>query len=197
MAPPAWRVDRFDEPLLADFFDRPTLVVARALLGTRIVHRTPRGDLAARIVETEAYGPRDPASHTFRGQTPRNRAMFGPPGTLYVYRIHQVHCANVVTRPGQAVLIRAAAGLSPGLLGASGPGRLCRALGLDLTHDGYPLDRGELRILPRSSSPGPVIRAPRIGISKAADRLWRFALRDDRAVSAPRPWRRATSASPS
>ncbi len=196
-APALWRIDGFDEPLASGFFDRGTVTVARALLGTRIVHRTPAGDRAARIVETEAYVAGDPANHAYAGPTPRNRSMFGRPGTLYVYRIHQVHCANAVTRPGEAVLIRAAAGVSPGLPNASGPGRLCRALELDRRHDGYALDRDLVRFLPRTGPVGPVVRARRVGISRAVERPLRFALRDDRAVSAPRPWRRVTSASPS
>lgn len=192
-----WRIDEFDAPVPMEFFDRATVAVARGLLGTRIVHRTRAGDRAARIVETEAYVTGDAASHAFRGPTERNRSMFGPPGTLYVYRIHQVHCANVVTRPGEAVLLRAAAGVSPDLPDASGPGRLCRAMTLDLTHDGVRLNGPEVRVLPRTGPIGPVVRGPRVGISKAVDRPLRFALRDDRAVSAPRPWRRPTSASPS
>ena len=91
----------------AAFFDRPTRRVARELLGAVFRTRGPGGVRAVRLVEVEAYVARDPANHAFGGPTRRNRSMFGPPGTLYVYRIHRVVCANVVTRPGQAVLIRA------------------------------------------------------------------------------------------
>jgi DNA-3-methyladenine glycosylase len=192
-----WRSDRFEAPVPRAFFERPTTVVARALLGTEIVHRTADGDLAARIVETEAYVARDPANHADRGRTERNRSMFESPGTLYVYRIHQVYCANAVTRPGQAVLLRAGAAVSPGLANCSGPGRLCRSLGLDRSNDGISLGRSEVRILPRLGRTGPVVRSTRIGLSKAVDRPLRFALRDDRAVSAPRPWRTISGASPS
>jgi DNA-3-methyladenine glycosylase len=117
--------------------------------------------------------------------------MFEAPGTLYVYRIHQVHCANAVTRPGEAVLLRAAAPISPGLANATGPGRLCRAFDLGMAEDGISLIDGPVRLLARVGPVGPVVRAPRVGISKAIERPLRFALRDDRAVSAPRPWRRA------
>ncbi|EQD50778.1 Methylpurine-DNA glycosylase (MPG), partial [mine drainage metagenome] len=82
-------------------FDRPTTAVARDLLGTVVRTYGPDGVRAVRLVEVEAYVGHDPASHAFRGPTRRNRSMFGPPGTLYVYRIHRVVCANVVTRRGR------------------------------------------------------------------------------------------------
>ena len=84
-----------------------------------------------RIVECEAYESGDPASHAFLGPTLRNRSMFAPPGTLYVFSIHRVYCANVVGRAGEAALLRAGEPLTPGLPSPSGPGRLCRALGID------------------------------------------------------------------
>ena len=140
-----------------------------------------------RIVETESYGPDDPANHAFRGPTRRNASMFLRPGTLYVYRLHQVCCANVVTRPGEAVLLRAAEPLSGDLASARGPGRLCRAFGLDLGLDGSDLCLGPLRLLPRSVPVGRILRGPRVGISKARDRPWRFAVARSREVSLPRP----------
>ena len=177
--------------LRREFFDRPTVTVARALLGCAIGRTMPEGPRFGRIVETEAYVARDPANHAFRGPTDRNRSMFSRPGTLYVYRIHQVHCANAVTRPGEAVLFRALSPLSPGLPDARGPGRLCRALGLTRSEDGSDLVEGPVRVYPRSGPPGPIVRAVRVGIRRAADRPLRFALLRNPYVSSPRPWGRA------
>ncbi|MCI4355246.1 MAG: DNA-3-methyladenine glycosylase [Thermoplasmata archaeon] len=175
------------------FYDRPTATVARALLGCSLARVGPEGILMGRIVETEAYGSNDPASHAFRGPTKRNRSMFGDPGTLYVYRIHQVHCANAVTRRGQAVLLRALEPVSPELPDASGPGRLCRALGLTIRDDGSDLIEGRVRIYPRGGSPGPIVRSPRIGIRRAVDRPMRFSLAGNPFVSSPRPRARGRS----
>jgi DNA-3-methyladenine glycosylase len=157
------------------------------------VHRTDDGDRVGRIVETEAYGADDPANHAFRGPTRRNRSMFQGPGTLYLYRIHQVYCANAVTRPGEAVLLRAAAPLSDGLGSARGPGRLCRAFGLDLEVDGSDLRTGPVRLLPTTDPAPRIVRGPRVGISKANERPWRFAIAGAPEVSLPRlsPRRRA------
>jgi DNA-3-methyladenine glycosylase len=181
-----YRIRGWERPLPPDWFHRPTTTVARDLLGCRFVHRTSHGDLAGTIVETEAYVGHDPASHTFRGRTLRNRSMFGPPGTLYVYRIHQVHCANVVTRLGQAVLLRALAPLSPGLGDASGPGRLCRALAIGREQDGLLVGASPVRVLPGSHPPF-VVRSPRVGISRAAERPLRFTWPGHPFVSRPRP----------
>ncbi len=177
------------------FFDRPTRRVARALLGATL----RVGDRAVRIVETEAYVARDPASHTYRGPTERNRSMFGPPGTLYVYRIHQVVCANLVTRRGEAVLLRAGEPRTEGLANPSGPGRLCRALGLVRADDGVSVvSDPRIRLEARSRVPRTILVGPRVGIRRAVDRPLRFALADNPWVSRPRPERaRSTSASPS
>jgi len=180
----------FGRPLPRSFYDRPTAVVARALLGCRFVRAEAGGVRAGRIVETEAYVADDPANHAFRGPTDRNRSMFARPGTLYVYRIHQVHCANAVTRPGQAVLIRALEPLSPGLSDARGPGRLCRALGLSRKEDGGDLVEGAVRIYPSVARVGPVVRSPRVGIRQAAERPLRFSILGNPFVSSPRPWGR-------
>jgi DNA-3-methyladenine glycosylase len=177
------------------FFDRPTVRVARALLGTVVTVREGRRARSVRLVETEAYVANDPANHAYRGPTPRNRSMFGPPGTLYVYRIHQVVCANLVTRPGQAVLLRAGAHGTDGLPNASGPGRLCRALGVRLADDGRDVTRGRrIQVRGRPGRPGRIVAGPRVGIRRAAERPLRFALRGERAVSMPRPPRWAFSA---
>jgi len=175
-------------PVGRRFFRRPTVEVARDLLGARLRVDGPAGHVEARLVETEAYLTDDPASHAFRGPTRRNRSMFGPPGTLYVFRIHQVVCANLVTRPGEAVLLRAGVveGMPPGH--ARGPGRLARALGLTIADDGQGAVTGpRVRVLAR---PGPrplTDVGPRVGIRRAAERPLRFAIRDEPAVSRPRP----------
>lgn len=166
--------------------------------------------LAGRIVETEAYGGSDdPASHAHRGRTPRNGAMFERAGALYVYRSYGIHwCANVAAGPageGTAVLFRA---IEP-LVGidaqrerrpkarrdsdlGSGPGKLCAALGLDGADDGRRLDAappGELTRVVRVTAgeePERLVRGPRVGISKAVDRPWRFAIAGNPHVSSPR-----------
>jgi len=170
-------------PAPVAFFDRPTARVARALLGARLVADRPRR--VARIVETEAYVRGDAASHAYRGPTPRNRAMFGPPGRWYVYRIHQVHCVNVVTRPGEAVLLRAAEALEGPLGNLSGPGRLCREFGIDRRLDGRAVGRGPVRLRVGPPAPEPVRTGPRVGISQARELPLRFYLEGVRAVSRP------------
>jgi DNA-3-methyladenine glycosylase len=173
-----------------DFFARPTVTVARDLVGFHLVRMVDFQLLVGVIVETEAYTPDDPASHSYRGMTARNRSMFGPPGHLYVYRIYGVHfCANVVTEAegtGAAVLLRAVVprvgleemarrrGRATNL--ADGPGKLCQAFGIDRSHDGIDLiDRASPIWLDGRSRPKPsVIATPRIGITKAVERPWRF-----------------------
>jgi DNA-3-methyladenine glycosylase len=170
------------------FFDRPTARVARELLGAVLSVRSRGATRSVRLVETEAYVRGDPASHAYRGPTPRNRAMFGPPGTLYVYRIHQVVCANLVTRPGEAVLLRAGVLDAPKAGVASGPGRLCRALGITLADDGQDATHGgRLAVAGRVGQGPPTAVGPRIGLRRAVDRPLRFAIRGEREVSRPRP----------
>lgn len=186
------RPPRFGRLLPAGWFRRPTVVVARDLLGRAITREAPSGISAARVVETEAYVQNDPANHAFRGRTDRNRSMFSRPGTLYVYQIHQVFCANVVTRPGQAVLLRAAEALTPGLPNLSGPGRLCRALGLTREQDGWDLTTSSVRLREGSTAIERILVGTRVGIHRAADRPLRFALQGNSEVSSPRPagWKR-------
>ena len=163
-------------------------MVARALLGDWLVGRTPDGWRAGRIVETEAYVANDPSSHAFRGPTARNRSMFTVPGTWYVYRIHQVHCANLTTRPGQAVLLRAVEPLTENLGDPRGPGRLCRAFGLTRADDGSSaIDGPRLRVVPGPSVREAIVSGPRVGIRLARTRRLRFALKGNRWVSYPRP----------
>lgn len=169
------------------FFDRPTVRVARELLGATL----RVGDRAVRVVETEAYVAKDPANHAYRGRTARNRSMFERPGTLYVYRIHQVFCANLVTRPAEAVLLRAGEPITEGLANPSGPGRLCRSLGLTLSDDGrwVPSDRRVRVWAPRSTSFS-IVSGRRVGLRRAVRRQLRFAIADNPWVSSPRIGRR-------
>jgi len=169
---------------------RPPAQAARFLLG-QILVRGGRRPLAARIVETEAYlGQGDPAAHSFRGPTPRTRPLWGPPGTVYVYFIYGMHhCLNVAVdragRPG-CVLIRSAEPLrahGPGAL--TGPGRLCRTLGLDVRHSGTDLFAAPSPLhLREGPPPRRVAVSPRVGIRQAAERPLRFYDADSPAVSA-------------
>ena len=175
------------------WFDRPSVTVAPALIGRHLVRRFPDGSLArVRIVETEAYRSDDPASHSFRGPTARNRTMFGPAGHLYVYLIYGMHhCLNVVTGGpdrASAVLLRAGEPLenlralqaNRGVMDESalcrGPGRLAQALGVDRTLDGIDLLASDvLWIEPGAAVPPARLDVtPRVGISVATDRPWRW-----------------------
>ena len=201
------------EALGRDWFARDTVSVARDLIGCALVVDGDDDDaVVARIVETEAYlGTADPASHAFRGPTPRARIMFGEPGHLYVYLSYGMHhCANVVTTPAGtagAVLLRAASltcgedvvrrrrGGTHGVDALlRGPGNLCRGLGIALADNGTDLCAAvtRVRVAARESDP-PVCVATRVGISAAAHEPLRFAWRDHPAVSAPLPWRRQPS----
>ncbi len=154
------------------------------------------------IVETEAYAPDDPASHSYKGRTLHNETMFGPPGRLYVYRSYGIHwCANIVCGDdgvGAAVLLRALEptsgidlmrtrrGLDDMGLLCSGPGRLTQALGLSGNHDGLALDGPPFEVIsPRGRAE--VVAGTRVGIARGVDRLWRYSLRGSSYVSRPRP----------
>lgn len=177
----------FARPWPHAFYGRATVTVARELLGGYVIHRTGSGFRVVRLVEVEAYVDDDPASHAFRGPTQRNRSMFLGPGTLYVFRIHQVYCANAVTLPGQAVLLRGAGPVVPMEENPSGPGRLARALDIRREHDGFDLASSEVRIVPGAPHGARVIAGPRVGIREAAERPLRFSLAGSRWVSSPRP----------
>ena len=168
---------------------QPPERAARFLLGQILVRRG-RHPVASRIVETEAYlGEGDPAAHSFRGPTPRTRPLWGPPGTVYVYFIYGMHhCLNVaVDREGApgCVLIRAAEPLGGARRRSlSGPGRLCRTLGLDRRDSGTDLFAPGSRLYLREGPPPPRIAvSTRVGIRRATDRPLRFYDADSRAVS--------------
>jgi len=181
--------------LTGEFFARTVHEVAPELVGATLLVNGAGGT----IVEVEAYDGDDPASHGFRGETPRNRAMFGPPGHAYVYRSYGIHwCLNLVCAEAgraEAVLVRA---LEPthGLdamrerrgaraddrLLCAGPGRLCQALGITGAHDGLPLDRAPFEL--RAAPPGvEVVRGPRIGLTRAVEEPWRYGLAGSRFLS--------------
>jgi DNA-3-methyladenine glycosylase len=188
-----------------DFFARGVLDVAPDLIGATMLFDGVGGI----IVEVEAYHHTDPAAHSFVGKTPRNAVMFGPPGYVYVYRSYGIHwCINFVCEAdgsASAVLIRALQpvagldamrarrGLDDERLLCSGPGRLCQALGISHAQNALPLDRPPFELHERT---GPVDLAvgPRIGLTKAVERPWRFGLARSPFVSKPF---RPTPAAPS
>ncbi len=198
--------------LSREFYLRDPAVVAWELLGKLLLRETSAGLCGGRIVEVEAYlSVRDPACHASRGQTRRNASMFGPPGRAYVYMIHSRWCLNAVTEPEgtpSAVLIRA---IEP-LVGIElmqqrrgtdimrdltrGPARLCQALAVDRTFDGWGLTTGqELWIGEDLSATGSKLRiakSGRIGLSSAQRRLLRFFVVDNRFVSGRTGRRRTT-----
>jgi DNA-3-methyladenine glycosylase len=193
------------QPLTQDFFARPVAEVAPDLIGCRLELDGAGGV----IVEVERYQEDDPASHSFRGPTPRAAVMFGPPGYLYVYRSHGIHwCMNLVCEPdgrGAAALVRALApttgvelmrerrgGVADRLL-CAGPGRLAQALGVDGRLNGSPVAAdlggarpGRVGVLARPA-PVTVLACPRIGISQAVERPWRFVLDGSPHLSRPVP----------
>jgi len=185
------------ERLPRGFYARPTLRVARDLLGKVLTLETSGSTKAARIVEVEAYlGGRDPASHAYRGLTPRTAPMFGPPGRSYVYFVYGMyHCLNVVTeRDGVAgaVLLRGAEPITgfddsgPRLL--AGPGKLARAFGLTTAHSDLDLLRSPLAIRDAPAiPPSQIVRSVRVGLSDHAttEKPWRLHVHGSAGVSRP------------
>jgi DNA-3-methyladenine glycosylase len=179
-----------------EFFARSVHDVAPELIGASLLCAGVGGT----IVEVEAYDHEDPAAHGFRGRTTRNEAMFGPPGHAYVYRSYGIHwCLNFVCEDvgvASAVLIRALEpvagvetmrarrGVADDRLLCSGPGRLCQALGIARAHDALPLDEPPFELRAREREPQ-VVRGPRVGITKAAEKPWRYALAGSRFLSRP------------
>lgn len=173
---------------LADLLAGDPVEVAPQLLGCLLTTRFEGEVTSVRLTEVEAYREDDPASHSYRGRTPRTETMFGRAGLLYVYRSYGIHwCANVVCGApgsGAAVLLRAGEpqegrtvmerrrGRADHL--SDGPGKLCSALGITGDHDGTDVLAGGPIQLEPGPAPAEVIATPRIGISKAVDRPWRF-----------------------
>ncbi|MEU6066248.1 MULTISPECIES: DNA-3-methyladenine glycosylase [Streptomyces] len=193
-------------PLHRTFFDRPVLEVAPDLLGRILVRHTPDGPIAVRLTEVEAYdGPNDPGSHAYRGRSPRNDVMFGPPGHVYVYFTYGMwHCMNLVCGPdgsASAVLLRAGEILEGAALArkrrlsarndkelAKGPARLATALDVDRALDGTDAcASGEtpLRMLTGTSVPPDQVRnGPRTGVAgDGGIHPWRFWVANDPTVS--------------
>jgi DNA-3-methyladenine glycosylase len=177
-----------------DFFARSVHVIAPELIGATLLFDGAGGV----IVEVEAYDHEDPAAHGFRGETPRNRSMFGPPGHAYVYRSYGIHwCLNFVCEDvgiANAVLIRALEpthdldrmrsrrGVENDRLLAAGPGRLTQALGITGDHDGLRLDRKPFDLRARETEPE-IVTGPRIGITKAVEKPWRYGVKGSRYLS--------------
>jgi len=191
------------------FYARPTLTVARELLGAMLVHESPQGVTAARIVEVEAYiGESDPGCHAASGPTARNQPLYEAPGHAYVYLNYGVHCLlNAVTEgPGRpaAVLLRAAEPLEGLTLMQArragrgrppadtalcrGPGNLARAFGITLDHNRASLHDGALRIHAAGRGRRAVRWTRRIGLSRGGEHYWRAVLADSRSLSGTRAW---------
>jgi DNA-3-methyladenine glycosylase len=187
--------------LTKSFYERDSLSVARDLIGCLFVYKHPEGELAVRLVETEAYrGAIDPGSHGYRGMTARTRTMYGPPGHLYVYFTYGMHwCSNVVCGPDgvcEAALLRAGepvkgielmrlnrGGVRKDNLLTSGPARLAQAFGLSKLHDGASLLRGGAFYCAEDAETarvraGHISQTRRIGLSAGrGDELpWRFVV---------------------
>ena len=179
-----------------EFFARSVHEVAPELIGVILLVDGVGGS----IVEAEAYDAADPAAHGFRGRTPRNASMFGPPGHAYVYRSYGIHwCLNFVCEAegsAAAVLIRALEplhgidtmrerrGLDDPRLLCAGPGRLCQALAITREHDGVALDQPPFQLRP-CEEPVEIAAGPRIGISVATLVPWRYAAAGSRYLSRP------------
>jgi DNA-3-methyladenine glycosylase len=181
-------------PLQHDFFARSVHEVAPDLIGVTLLVDGVGGP----IVEVEAYDQEDPASHGYRGPTPRTTSMFGPPGHAYVYRSYGIHwCLNFVCdvegraeaalirglRPVYGVdAMRERRGVDPERALCSGPGKLCQALGITGAQDGLALDVPPFELLAREETPA-IVTAPRIGITRATELSWRYLLAGSPFVS--------------
>jgi DNA-3-methyladenine glycosylase len=199
-----------EESELLRLLHHPATVVAPQLLGAVVRHSTPDGTVAVRLTEVEAYqGPADshtpdPGSHSYRGQTPRNAVMFGPPGHFYVYFTYGMHyCANIVCAPAgtsSGILLRAGEVIDGLQLArhrrpasrndhdlAQGPARLASALGMGREHNGAALHGGNFEVtLGRPLPTAAVLSGPRVGVSGAggsATYPWRFWIAGDPTVS--------------
>ncbi|MCS7264022.1 MAG: DNA-3-methyladenine glycosylase [Armatimonadetes bacterium] len=183
----------WDKVLWQDFYNREPVTVAKDLLGKVLVRETDEGITAGIIVETEAYlAQNDPANHAYCGKTNRNKSMFGPAGHAYVYRIHQVCCLNAVTEPENvpsAVLIRALMPLEGfslmwkrlgrnDPLPATGPGKLCKAMAIDLSLDGWDLTLGKQLWIsePKETVETDIKVTSRVGVTAAKELPLRFFL---------------------
>ena len=181
-------------PIGRSFFGRSVLEVAPDLIGATLLV----SGVGGRIVEVEAYHHTEPAAHSFHGPTARNAVMFGPPGYAYVYRSYGIHwCLNFVCEPkgsASAVLIRALEpltglaamrrrrGMADERLLCAGPGRVCEALAVTAAHNGLALSKSPFAIFARTQAPE-VVTGPRIGITKAAEKPWRYGERGSRFLS--------------
>ena len=187
-------VPKLGRPLKRSFFGRSVHEVAPDLIGATLLVNGVGGI----IVEVEAYHHTEPAAHSFRGPTPRNQVMFGPPGFAYVYRSYGIHwCVNFVCEKAgsaSAVLIRA---LQPthGIPAmrrrrhldderalCSGPGRLTQALGITIAHNGLALDAPPIALHARAEKPE-IVAGVRIGITKAVELPWRYGLKGSKFLS--------------
>jgi DNA-3-methyladenine glycosylase len=193
---PATVVPDLGKPLKRAFFGRSVHEVAPDLIGATFLVN----GIGGVIVEVEAYHHTDPAAHSFRGPTPRNLVMFGPPGFTYVYRSYGIHwCVNFVCEKegsASAVLIRALQpthgiaamrrrrGLPDERSLCSGPGKLCEALGITIAHSELPLDKPPIALHARIGKVE-VVTGLRIGITKAVELPWRYGLKGSRFLSKP------------
>jgi DNA-3-methyladenine glycosylase len=192
--PPAGR--DLGRPLKRAFFARSVHQVAPDLIGTTLLVNGVGGI----IVEVEAYHHTEPAAHSFRGPTPRNLVMFGPPGVAYIYRSYGIHwCVNFVCEKegsASAVLIRALQptdgipamrrrrGLHDERLLCSGPGKLTQALDITHRHNGLALDAPPFALLARTGKPE-IVAGVRIGLTKAVELPWRYGLKGSKFLSRP------------
>jgi DNA-3-methyladenine glycosylase len=192
VAPPV--IAPLGKPLKRSFFDRSVHEVARELIGATFLVDGVGGI----IVEVEAYHHTDPAAHSFRGPTPRNRVMFGPAGFSYVYRSYGIHwCVNFVCEgvgSASAVLIRAIEpthglarmrrrrGLDEERALCSGPGKLCEAMGITIAHGELELDKPPIALFARNAKPE-IMTGIRIGITKAVELPWRYGLAGSKFLS--------------